>query len=346
MSTPQHPAEIHVVAAPTEAFLLRVQLLAASIRRNAGDFATSRIVVTLSRDVEPWDIDSAFSWSRELGIEWRWVDAQTWADHDMFGSALKRFTYEVDAPYVIHLDADTLVTGPLDRLPSVTRDKFGGVVAHVAPAAFQVPFRDGRIHDGADYWAQLHEAAGLDAPQLTSEHTGWGLMDADPARRWCPPYYNLGMLAGERGVMQRVGAQVMQQMATVESRIDTHFRCQLAVALALAATDTPSTDLSMRYNFPNDERFAGRYREALLDVRVLHYLRDGEFERERDTASLSALDSFLARPITSAVDSQLQRTLRSLRSGLGDTKLPDAHYAPGHAPAIAALAAVAEVQGG
>ena len=331
MSERPFPAEIHVVAAPTEAFLLRVQLLAASIRRNAGAFASSRIVVTLSRDVEPWDIGGAFDWSRELDIEWRWVDAEAWAEHDMFGSALARFGYDVDAPYVLHLDADTVVTGPLDELPGLTRAGLGGVVAHVSPAAFRVPFRNGRVYDGASYWEQLHAAADLEAPVLTSEHTGWGLMDADPGRRWCPPYYNLGMLAGSRDAMRRIGEQAMQQMTTVESQIDTHFRCQLAVALALAATGTPSADLSLRFNFPNDEHFAERYATAAADVRVLHYLRDGQFVRERDTASLRALDVFLARQLSPSVDRTLQQVLQHLRPTLRDTALPPEHFAPGHA---------------
>lgn len=316
------PAEIHIVAAPTEAFFLRVQLLAASIRRYAGAFASSRIVVTLSRDHEPWDVDAAFAWSRQLQVEWRWVDQAIWDAHGIYGSALARFTYDYQSPYVIHLDADTLCTGALDELPARTREALGGVIAHVAPSAFAIPFRDGRVHHGAAFWEELVAGAGLAPVPMTSEHTGWGLMDADPARRWCPPYYNLGMLAGTREVMSRVGGAVLEQLASVEAQVDTHFRCQLAVTLALAAVDAPSVDLSPAWNFPNDQLFRLGHGQAARDVRVLHYLRGGEFERERDTASLAALDGFLVRRLEQPTNQLLQSVLRRLRDGLGPTELP------------------------
>ncbi|MBC7462564.1 MAG: hypothetical protein H7287_14505 [Thermoleophilia bacterium] len=332
MSERPYPAEIHIVAAPTEAFLLRVQLLAASIRRTAGAFATSRIVVTLSRDCVPFDVDAAYPWSQSLGIEWRWVPEAMWEQHGIYGSALARFGWEVEAPYVIHLDADTIVTGQLDDLPARTASSFGGVIAHVAPSAFGIPFTDGVVHHGAAFWAQLHAGAGLGAPQLTSEHTGWGFMDVEPARRWCPPYYNLGLLAGTREVMARVATAIEYQLATVEEQVATHFRCQLAVMLALAATQTPSVDLAMQWNFPNDDAFCDAHPQAARDVRVLHYLRGGEFERERDTASLAALDAFLARPCTSLINERLRRHLAELRPGLGSTELPAsaAHDATTH----------------
>jgi hypothetical protein len=317
------PAEIHIVAAPTEAFFLRVQLLVASIRRNAGQFADSRIVVTLSRDHEPWDVAAAFAWSRQLEIEWRWVPEAIWDQHGIYGSALARFTYEYGSPYVIHLDADTICTGPLDELPARTREALGGVVAHVSPSAFQIPFRDGRVHHGAEFWGELLAGAGLDPVPLTSEHTGWGLMDVEPTRRWCPPYYNLGLLAGTREVMSQLGGVMLQQLATVESQIDTHFRCQLAVTLALAAVDAPSVDLSPAWNFPNDQLFHAGHAAAARDVRVLHYLRGGEFERERDTASLDALDAFLARRLEQPMNQRLQSAMRRERGRLGSTALPE-----------------------
>jgi len=310
------------VAAPTEAFLLRVQLLAASIRRNAGAFAQSRIVVTVSRDCEPWDIAAAYPWSQELGIEWRWVPEDLWNRHGIYGSALARFRWESDAPYVIHLDADTIVTGPLDDLPQRTGDGLGGVIAHVAPSAFGIPFRDGQVHHGPAFWDELYAAASLAAPILASEHSGWGVMDVDVARRWCPPYFNLGLLAGTREVMQGLAEAIELQIATVESAIDTHFRCQLAVTLALAATETPSVDLGLQFNFPNDDAFGAAYPQAARDTRLVHYLRGGEFERERDTASLDALDGFLARSLTSPQQQLLQRTIAQLRPSLVATPLP------------------------
>jgi hypothetical protein len=304
--------EIHVPISPTPGFLSQVRLLAASVRRNGGALADARIVVTVSRDEEPFDIAAANPWAARHPIEWRWVDRELWDASGIFGTAAQRFTYDFDAPFVVLLDADTLCTGPLDELPGLGPQALAGLVAHISPSPSEIPRAE-------DFWRELFVHAGLPEPRLDCEHSGWDFMEDDPARRRCPPYFNLGVLAGSRDVMRRLGEHVLDDMRRVDERLDTVFRCQLAVALALARTGTLAHALAPRWNFPNDERFARAYPHEVTDVRILHYLRSGEIERWSLATTADELERFLARTDLSPTNALLQARVRELAQEL----LPD-----------------------
>lgn len=306
--------EFHVAAAPSEAYFLRVHLLAASIRRTARVAQDSRIVVTLGRDCDPYDVAEQLPWSAQLGVEWRWVAAETWQRSGIYGMAVERLAHDFQAPFVVILDADTICTGSFTELPELVGDALAGVVAHVSPAAFHTEFLDGISRSGGEYWNGIYAGAGLPPPRLASAHTGWGLIDGDPQRRRCPPYFNLGMLAAPAERMRELGAVVLDELANVEATIDIFFRCQLAVMLAAARTGTPTVDLPTAWNFPNDPRFWNRWRRDARDIRLLHYLSRNEFDRDRDTGSLAGLEAFLTRHAAEPVNRVLRDAMLELHA--------------------------------
>ena len=65
----------------------------------------------------------------------------------------------------------------------------------------------------------------------------------------------------------------------------------------------------MRYNFPNDEQIESKYAEDLADVRLLHYLRLGPFQKPRDMQNVGTVSEFLRRKDLSGVNSILQEHL-------------------------------------
>jgi hypothetical protein len=310
-------AEIHVPISPTPGFFMRVQMLAASLRRFGGALADSPIVVTVSRDCEPYDLAAALPWSTRLGVSWRWMDADAFAQHGIYGTALMRFTYDFEAPFVIMLDADVLVTGPLDDLLELEEaDAFGGVIAHVSPAYFRLPYADGIARGGQMFWIDLYESAGLEPPESIYEHLGWGMIDSDPGRRFCPPYFNLGMLAAPAPIMRRIGDDVFAEMTRVDAYVDTNFRCQLAVALALARTDIPALPLAVQWNFPNHQPLAETTPEDSADVRILHYRKRDQVGRDDELASLAGIDGFLGRRDLWPVNALLQEHVAAIRADL------------------------------
>ncbi|MDW5593666.1 hypothetical protein VSS74_04920 [Conexibacter stalactiti] len=308
--------EVHVPLSPTPGFFAQLQLLAASLRTYGGALADARIVVTVSRDCEPYDLDAHLPWARRYGIEWRWMDEQQFARTGIFGTAVQRFTYDFEAPFVVLLDADTFCTGPLDELLELGDRALAGLVAHVSPAWAGTPAYTGAITDDARFWDGLYASAGLGTPPLACRHTGWSVMDGDPARRDCPPYFNLGVLAGTRDVVARLGSRIYAEMAEVDRYVDSVFRCQLAVTLALSRTGVAWRELPPRLNYPNDERFAAAYPGDAADVRILHYLRGDEIDRGSLATSRAQLDAFLARTDLSPSNELLRSRIAALADQL------------------------------
>ena len=73
------PCEIHVPISPTPAFFNQVRLLAASFRRFGGPLRNSRIVVTVGGEEPHTDLASQLPWSRDYGVEWRWLAPELFA---------------------------------------------------------------------------------------------------------------------------------------------------------------------------------------------------------------------------------------------------------------------------
>jgi hypothetical protein len=310
-------AEIHVPISPTPSFFMQVQLLAASLRRFGGALADSPLIVTVSRDCEPYDIAAAQPWSERLGVSWRWMEADAFDRLGIYGTALMRFTYDFDAPFVVMLDADTLITGPLDDLLELEEaEAFGGVIADVSPLLFKTPFADGVGRGGQMFWIDLFETAGLPAQPSMYEHLAWGLLDSDPERRFCPPYFNLGVLAAPAPIARMIGEVVLDDMARVDRYVETNFKCQLAVTLSLARTETPALPLAAQWNFPNNQDIADRNPDDAADVRILHYRKREEVGRNTELGSLDGIDGLLGRRGLLPVNTLLQERVAAIREDL------------------------------
>jgi hypothetical protein len=142
------------------------------------------------------------------------------------------------------------------------------------------PFKTRPEHPAEEWWARIFASAGLGSPPFVCEHTGWPTDPGHPAERLCPPYFNLGMLVAPAEVMHAIGAVVYDEMAAVDRVLETPFRCQLALTLAMVRLGIPWHPVAMRYNFPNDQAIASYYAADLADVRLFHYLRVARGRRD------------------------------------------------------------------
>ncbi len=285
--------EIHVPISPTEHFYTMVHYLAASLRNFGGGAASARLVVTVGDDCEPRDLYAELPWSRKYPIEWRWMDRERFRAYSYYGTAIERLCYRYDADVVIMLDADVLVTAPLDDLIDAVYSKgvFAGLITHVSPFVCE---RDKRSN--AECWNDVFRHAALPLPNLHYEHTGWGVMETDPEYRYGPAYFNFGVVAGPRALFEKMGPSVYQDMAHVVRAVGpTFFRCQLALTLGLYRANAEIMALPMRYNFPNRSGFAERFSHELADVRVIHYLGTEHMEKRADFATVDAVGAFIAR---------------------------------------------------
>ena len=194
----------------------------------------------------------------------------------------------------------TPVLSPIARRARA-RGGYASRVAHRAGRWWQK--RLNFVPQPSGFWRGLFASAGLPEPQLTHQYSGWGIFDSDPERRFCPTYFNQGVLAAPSAVISELGATVFDELDHVNRYIDSLYRAQLAIALALARTGVASHALAPRYNLFNRADVASAFPADVADARIVHYLD----AREVDRAHLPVdLDAFLARDGLSAVNALLQ----------------------------------------
>jgi hypothetical protein len=306
-------AEIHVPISPTEHFFTMLRYLAASLRLNAGALAGSRIIATVGADEEPVDLYCRLPWSRRYGIEWRWLDRGLYQRSIYYATAVERFRYSFQAPVVLLLDADVLITAPLDHLVArvLAERALHGLVAHVSP------FVGFPQQNGEQWWERLFGQAGLGAAPLCCEHTAPWFGTSDEKARRCPPYFNLGVLAAPAEVMNTVGQTIYEEMELVNACLATDFRCQIGLTLALRRHHIPWRCLRLRYNCPNCPAIVERYGSEAEKMRIFHYLGQNAFKKHIDFANEESVVAFLRRtdlePINRCLQQQLRRIHRHIQ---------------------------------
>jgi hypothetical protein len=219
---------------------------------------------------------------------------------------VERFRHETSSDVVLLLDADTLIAAPLDALVDEAHrsQTICGVIAHVPP----LPSRD--------HWQALYDACALGRVQTPCEHTGWGYMFDDASLRYCPPYFNLGVLAAPAHVVRQIGRDMYELMGTVDNVMRTLYRVQIAVSLAITRYGIPYRTIGMRWNFPNDPLLEALHAREMDDLRIIHLLRRHQFYKDEAFASPEAIDALLARQDLRVINARAQDILRAVHPGV------------------------------
>ena len=116
--------------------------------------------------------------------------------------------------------------------------------------------------------------------------------------------------------MHAIGSMIYDEMAAGDRVIETPFRCQLALTLAILRLGIPWQPLAMRYNYPNDQPIASHYVNDLADVRLFHYLRVAAIDKSRDFVSSEAVGAMLARADLDGVNREMMRHLRPVHAAV------------------------------
>jgi hypothetical protein len=294
--------EVHIPASPTPAFLNMVHYLTRSLRVNGGRYRDAPVVLTLGAETADPGLARRHPWMADNGVEVRWVDDALYARETYFATACERFRYDFKSDVVLALDADTLIAGPLDQLVDQAHRTGAvcGVVAHVPPF-------------GRDEWEAIYRACGLGQLATPCEHTGWGYMFQDETRRYCPPYFNLGVIAAPAAAMRRIGGAIYEHMAIVDGIQPTIYRAQVGVSLAVTRFGLPFRALPFRWNFVNDPLLEALHASELDDVRIVHLLRTHQGIRKHALyASMENVEAMLARGDLRVINARAQRLLAEL----------------------------------
>src|SRR5687768_16183531 len=98
--------EVHIPISPTTQFFTMVRYLVASMRLFGGPILRdAAVVVTVGADEATRDLHAELTWSKSLGIEWRWLPRQLFRTRGYYVTAVERFRYEFRSDLVLMLDA-------------------------------------------------------------------------------------------------------------------------------------------------------------------------------------------------------------------------------------------------
>src|SRR5262249_43627969 len=162
----------------------------------------------------------------------------------------------------------------------------------------------------------LYHAVGVGELTPSAHHPGWGYFFQDESLRFCPPYFNLGVLAAPAAVMRSIGSAIYDLMAAADGIERTNYRVQLAVSLAVTKLGLPFRALPFRWNFVNDPLLEALHAEELRDVRIIHLLRRHQLYKADLYASLENVEVMLGRTDLRVINALAQQLLREIHPGV------------------------------
>jgi hypothetical protein len=291
--------EVHVPVSPTRMFLNMAHYLTRSLRVRGGRYRDAPIVLTVGAEKHDPDLARSHPWMADNGVEIRWIDEALFAREIWYATACERFRYEFASDVVLALDADTLIAGPLDGLveEAYRTGALCGVVAHVPPFSRR------------EQWQDVYSTCGLGELKTPCQHTGWGYMFQDESLRYCPPYFNLGVLAAPAAAMRSIGSAIYELMAAVDAVHRTSYRVQIAVSLAVTRFGLPFRALPFRWNFVNDPLLEALHASELGDLRIIHLLRRHQINKDELYANLDNVEAMLARTDLRVINARAQQLL-------------------------------------
>jgi hypothetical protein len=323
--------EIRVPISPRPYFFRQVECLYRSAQACGGLTGDVRVVVSVGEDMEPYDIAATQPWS-DTNVLWRWVKREEFRKLGYHAAVLDRFKVESDATVVLFADADTLFVNNVDDLLESlqTVPAIAGVMAHVPPF----------VTRPEETWETTFSKLGRRLPSDLHQHTGWGAMFHRHDVRFSPIYYNFGAVFVPRHLLSNLADAYHRQLVVAESADVGYFIGQLALTLAIYKLDLPRIALSPRYNFPNDPMFEAQYPQDLADLRILHYLRLDEVQRDTIWRSQEETLAFINRRNLRPSNEILRRTVEKLWTMEGGMSraCDSASFAPSSSPSSRAPA--------
>jgi hypothetical protein len=301
--------ELHIPGSPNEQFLTMTRCFVASLRNRGGPYADTRVVLTLGDEQRDEAIAQRLPWLADAGVEVRWVDAGRFQRFGLLANAADRFTYDFTSDIVGIVDADLLVARPFDDLIRRAHQAqcFVGRIGETSPFLGE---------ERPDPWGALFDHLGAGWVPYEHEHPGFGRTFHDENLRFCPPYFNLGVLFAPAHVMAKLGRvvyEILERIQTFEfSR--PYFALQLAVGCAVALHHIPYLAMPMRYNFLNHRNIDQWCPDELDDVRIVHVTRKvrGDVDKRELFSSPEAIESFVNARDVVAVNVVIQDVLREV----------------------------------
>lgn len=158
-----------------------------------------------------------------------------------------------------------------------------------------------------DPWPCLFSEFSIPWPGQLSRYS----IDRDERLPLSPAYYNLGFVVLNRAALVLFRERIAELRDHLNAIVLSEMRCQIAVTLLSYRHGMQRQNLSAVFNAANDERHLAQNQVSLEDIRVIHYLRRSELDRESFLGP-DQRDHFLRASLRNPVNRLLQEVAREI----------------------------------
>lgn len=313
MSPVNKRVEFRIPISPTEKFFSLVRFYNFALRRlNSPQYRDARLLVVVGDHCNLDAVRRENKWSENFNIAWERVPDEIFAEFHWGGTANWRLSIPADdADIIILSDADTVLLRDIDPLLMefpLDEPAVRGHMAHLPPPLGIKSTAPSTA--GPEFWPWLFNVFGIPWPAVTYRYS----MDVDGSLPMSPAYFNLGFVALSAKALPIFASEIMETTRRVTVATDSFMRCQIAVTVIAHRAGINIGTLPAAYNAANDLGHLGPNELTVDQIRVLHFLRSDEIDREEWQPHL--IDDFLSRSLTNPANIALQNLAREYRGWL------------------------------
>jgi hypothetical protein len=304
--------EFRIPISPTEKFFSLVRFYNFALRRLGGAYREARLVVTVGDHCDLDDVRRQNTWSERFNVIWERVPDQIFDEFHWGGTANWRLRLPVeDADVIVLSDADTVLLRDIDplvagfalELPSIR-----GHMAHLPPPLGAKSIAPSPA--GPEFWPWLFNLFSIQWPGAAYRYS----MDTDGSLPVSPAYFNLGFIALNAPALAILGSEIDETTRRVTAATDSVMRCQIALTVIGYRAGIDIGALPAAYNAANDMIHLKVNGLAAERIRVLHFLREDEVNRDELQPHL--IEKLLSRSLANPANIALQKLAREFRESM------------------------------
>lgn len=296
-----------IPASPTRGFFSQIAAFDTALRKLAWSDWEPSVLVCMGGEIDFHAFEEWQPYLRDVTIVF--VPRSQWESIPFYYAQIDGlFRWApLDADIFARMDADTLPVGDLEDLLDHVSDtsSIAGVMAH-----FGFPVQPG-MPASRETWQRVAEGL-ISAPldfRYSYSLTGTNVPEENRA---APFYLNDGAAFFPKSLFREFATRYLELRPKLMERLTyPYFSGQIALSLAITEMRARTCALPMRYNFPNDERATKKFPEELENVKIFHYMRTEQFDRQRIFTNAASYEGFLSAPLTGA-DKIFQQNIRRL----------------------------------
>jgi hypothetical protein len=300
--------EFRIPIAPRPAFYHRVRFFCAALRRLGPPYSEALVRVTVGDNADLRTVEKENEWSSDFPLEWHIVPRDLVETHGYFGTSDYRYLLpDAGADLVILADADTVIVRPFgDELEPLLRDEpvMAGHMAH-GPPPRKLQAQSGM--EPVRFWPHLFERFDIPWPRELHRYS-IGSSGRFPD---APAYYNLGFIILNRAALRIFQRTIFAVRDRLNEVLESEMRCQIACTLVSYANGIRCHDLPASFNAANDDRHHREHGIPLEEIKVIHYLRRDEIDREHFLSG-EAREHFLRSSFRNPINRLLQQLARQI----------------------------------